>query len=39
MRTINSFHVNAVLKTAVVILCELSQDGELIRNSVSVNKN
>ena len=36
MKTISNFHVNVVLKTAVVILFELSQDGELIKDLVSV---
>ena len=32
MKIINNLYVNAVLKTVVVILFELSQDGESIRN-------
>jgi hypothetical protein len=33
MKIINNFRVNAVLGIVVVILFELNQDGELIKNS------
>jgi hypothetical protein len=39
MKTINNFHVSAVLKTVVALLFELSQGGELIKNSVLGSKN
>ena len=38
-KTISNFHVNAVQRTVVATLLGLSQDGELIKNLVSVDSN